>query len=207
MYEWTQDDAQAFVAFCVSLGITDYTVPLRVFSNESNNEPNPPRDGPAVGLCQFEPATLKGLGYPLATDPNLDAFCAMTVAQQLGWCVKYYGSYRAHCGTVAGFYLATFLPAQCHLETQPDAIVCGPGVYEWAYAPNAGFDRAKRGYIVVQDLVDAADRQYGPRAQAIAALVARHVDTNPEVDNPPSSDRIVEPSDIGPTAPVTLPGK
>ena len=186
-YAWTNDDADAFVAFCATLGITDRTIPLRVWSNESDNSPCPPRNGPAVGICQFEPATLRGLGYEMAADPKLDAFCAMTVAEQLLWAARFFSGATGRLNSVAAFYLWDFLPAQLHLADTPDAVVCGSRVgdpYSTAYHDNRGFDATRKGWITPQDLTDAANRQYGPRAQAIAALVAQRADTSPELLTP-----------------------
>lgn len=187
MYSWTTADVDAFIAFCTSLGIADQTVPLRCWSSESNNDPtahNP--NGDASGLFQLMPSTARGLGYPLLTDPHLAAYRALSVADQLTWAARYYAPWRPFLGTVSGFYLSTFLPAQCQLADQPDAVVCGlQGPYAWAYGPNKGFDVGGRGSITVQDLVNATERQYGPRAQAIAAMVAARVVTEPEL---PSAD-------------------
>jgi hypothetical protein len=183
MYTWTDDDARAYVAFCTALGIADTTVPLRVWANESNNDPaahNP--SGDASGLFQLMPSTAKGLGWDTDADPRLAAYRALSVADQLSWAARYYADMRAHLGTVRELYCVTFLPAMAHLAVDPNAVLCGlHGPFAWAYTANPGFDAAKKGSITGADLEAAANRAYGPRAQAIAAQVARLVDTQPEI--------------------------
>ena len=174
MTDWTDDDVRAYVAFCDALGIADRTVPLHVWASESNNDPsahNP--DGNASGLFQLMPATAKSLGYDTDADPTLAAYRALSVAEQLTWATKYYATERPYLGTVGEFYTCTFLPAVAHLAYNPAFVLCAAGgPYAWAYRANPSFDRAKKGAITVQDLIDAADREYGPRARGIAARVA-----------------------------------
>ena len=171
-YEWTDDDCLALADMLREMAISDPTPFLKVWSQESGLTPDPPHNGPARGLCQFEPATLKGLGYDVAADPTLDAFCALSVAGQMTWIQKYYMPAKKWCYTTAGVYLWTFLPAQVHLATSPIATVCARyGPYAWAYWSNHGFDTGNSGAIVVSDLVDAAVRSYDPRGMAIAGRV------------------------------------
>ncbi len=201
IYQWTDSDADHYVSACVALGIVDHGVLLHVWANESNLDPsahNP--NGNASGLFQLMPATARGLGWTLDTD--LAAFRAMSVTDQLAWAVKFYGSYRGHIGTIAGAYLATFLPARLHVAGDPSAVVCSDSPtdpYAWAYRDNRSFDHAGKGAIVVQDLVDATTRAWGPRAQSIAALVSRHVDTQPDLGP------ALAPSDLGAAGSDTLP--
>ena len=194
MYEWSEDDADAFISFCAALGIADHTVPLRCWANESNCDPAAwNRGGNASGIFQLMPSTAKGLGYDVTADPTLAVYRTWTVAQQLQLAVKYYASERAYLGTVAGFYCVTFLPAMAHLVGDLTATICAVGgPYAFAYNDNKGFDRSDKGFICGQDLVDATERAYGPRAQAIAALVARHVDTLPELPPLSPGDAAVE---------------
>lgn len=182
-YEWTQQDADAYVAWCASMSIVDLTAPLHVWANESDLDPtahNPA--GHASGLFQLMPSTAAALGYDTTSDPTLAAYRSLSVAGQLAWATRYYAPYRAHLGTVAGLYLATFLPACLGLSDNPDATVCAlGGPFAWAYAANHAFDREAKGRIIVQDLIDAAERAYGPRAQGIAALARAHAVTEPEL--------------------------
>jgi hypothetical protein len=189
VYSWTDDDAATYIAFCKSLGITDTTIPLRVWANESNNDPaahNP--NGNASGLFQLMPSTAKGLGYDVTSDPHLAAYRALSVSEQLGWALKYYASHRDYLNSVAGFYCVNFLPALASKASDPRSILCGhAGPLQWAYDANKSFDYEDKGYITPQDLADAANHAYGPRAQLIATLIARHVDTEPEIEVDPDS--------------------
>lgn len=199
MYQWTTADADAFIAFCSALGITDRTIPLRVWASESNLDPGAHNPGGASGIFQLEPDTARGLGYDVTSDPHLLGFCKLTVADQLAWAARYFAGGRGHFVNVAAFYLFDFLPAQLHLAGTPDAVVCGArdgDPYPSAYEDNPGFDREHKGWITPADLAAAANRQYGPRAQAIAALVAQRAGTEPEL---PAVD-------LGPSSGPTLPG-
>jgi hypothetical protein len=182
-YQWSVSDIDAYISFCHVLGITDYTVPLHVWASESNNDPaaHDP-NGNASGLFQLMPGTAKGLGYDVAGDPDLSQFRKMRVADQLELAVKYYAGGRQYLDDVAGFYAFTFLPAMAHLHDNPLAVLCGEaGPFSWAYEANKSFDVAAKGYITPKDLTDAADREYGPRAQGIATQVSQRVDTQPEI--------------------------
>lgn len=212
IYQWTTSDIDAFIAFCDTLSIADRTIPLRVWSNESNNDPTEHNPGGAAGLLQLEPATAKQLGYDVASDPHLDAFCQLSVSDQLMWAVKYFAPGRGRFHNVAAFYLWDFLPAEdtSVIADNPVAVVCGSrdgDPYPDAYRDNPGFDVTHKGYIITQDLTDAANRQYGPRAQAIAALVAQRASL-PVDPGPPSTQPA--PVDIGPAEPdhepVPVPG-
>jgi hypothetical protein len=182
-YEWTNDDADTLIAFCSSVGC-DVSVPLHVWAHESDNDPtahNP--NGDASGLFQLMPETAKDLGYDISADPHLAEYRALSVAHQLQWAVRYYAPHKLSLSTIAGFYAATFLPAMAHtIWLNPEATICGlRGPYSFAYRDNPGFDPTRKGYITGEDLEAAATRAYGPRAQSIAALVARRADTQPDI--------------------------
>lgn len=114
--------------------------------------------GGAAGLIQFEPATLKGLGYNTAGDPHLNEFCKLSDVSQLAYVEKYFKPATGKLVNAAAVYLWVFLPARLHVAADPNAMVCGPGMLEWAYKDNPSFDEAKRGFIIVQDLTDAINR-------------------------------------------------
>ena len=173
--DWLDADIRAYVDFCRAIGLTDaqLLVPMTVWANESNNTTTAHnKNGDASGLCQLMPATAKGLGYDLAADPHLDAYRALSVTEQLSWCARYYANHKGRVGTVGRFYTATFLPAELESADDLQHVVCGTGgPYPWAYAANRGFDLHGRGYITVQDMVDAALRQCGPRTHELWARV------------------------------------
>lgn len=200
-YNWTRADAGAYLDFCDVCGIEDITIPLFCWAHESDNEPgahNP--NGNASGLGQLEPDTARGLGYPLASDPTLAAFRALTVEAQLAWWTQFYAPSRGSLNSLGRFYLKTFLPVELEHGDDPDYVTCGhggPPSLAWAYEANwRGFDakpvpvagkleyHRDKGCITVRDLVSAAVRSVGPRTEGILAViesVQRERSTNPEI--------------------------
>ena len=171
-YDWTPEDCAALATMVRNLGLTDARPWVAVWAHESDLDPRAHNPGGASGLCQFEPATLRGLGYD-AEDRDLSAFRALSASAQMPWCERYYRGGRQWCSSVAGCYLWTFLPAQAHLCGSPLAIVCARwGPYADAYRDNCvAFDAPGTGRIQVSDLTDAAARSWGPRAAGILARV------------------------------------
>lgn len=189
--DWTDaEDVPAYSAMCDVLEIADCTVPLQVWANESDNRSTAwNRGGNASGIFQAMPATLRGLGWDVAHDLTLGKFRALTVHEQLIWATKYYGNHRGQTPTVAAFYLCTFLPALLSCASTPQAIIASPTHYPGAYAGNwtsfdvlrdaaghpvpdkDGHPQVNKGYIVVQDLVDAAARATGPRTRELMERV------------------------------------
>jgi hypothetical protein len=171
--DWSDADVSAELDFCDTIGCDDPTVPLQVWANESDNKAgahNP--NGDASGIFQLMPETAKGLGYPLSGDPHLANFRALGVAGQLKWAVRYYGAHAGKVNTVGEFYTCTFLPALLDCAKDLQFILCGQrGPLAWAYQANQGFDVGRRGFITVQDLVDAAQRATGPRTRELIARV------------------------------------
>jgi hypothetical protein len=175
--DWTDDDLAAYVAFCASIGVDDLTVPITVWANESDNRTtahNP--NGDASGLCQMMPQTMRGLGY--IGDSNLADFRTLDVTGQLAWCQKYYAAHAGQIGTIARFYLATFLPALLSHGDDLAYVLCGqPGPMSWAYYANQGFDREHKGTITVGDLVRAANAAVGPRTRELISRVLNGTET------------------------------
>jgi hypothetical protein len=171
--DWSDADVQALLAFCDAIGCQDPTVPLQVWANESDNKAgahNP--NGDASGIFQLMPQTARGMGYPLDTDPHLDAFRASGVSAQLRWATRYYAPHKNKVGTVGEFYVCTFLPALLDCAKDPNSVLCAlGGPLAWAYRANAGFDPTGRGFIAVSDLVAAAQRATGPRTRELIARV------------------------------------
>jgi hypothetical protein len=183
--DWTDDDCAAEIAVCDALGIDDVTVPLQVWANESDNKPgahNP--NGDASGIFQLMPSIAKGLGYNVAADPHLEVFRRAGVTEQLRWATKFYGNHRGQVGTVARFYLCTFLPALLSCgDDMSHAIAAKGGTLSGAYDANPVFDHDHKGWITVGDLVAAAARATGPRTRELMARVvaikAARADTDP----------------------------
>lgn len=172
MYDWTDDDVNAYATMCRDWTL-DPSVLLHVWQSESGLDPTAHCAGGASGLCQFEPGTLDGLGYNLAGDVHLEAFRELCVAEQLPWVRLYYLHGRPCLGTVAGAYAWTFLPAQAHLAADPAATLCArEGPYAVAYRDNRpAFDADNKGHITGADLAARAARAWSPRAEGILSRV------------------------------------
>ena len=185
--DWTDAaDIPAYSAMCDVLEIQDDTVPIQVWANESDNYSTAwNRGGNASGIFQAMPATLKGLGYDLASDPTLGKFRSLSIHEQLVWATRYYANHKGQTPTVAAFYLCTFMPALLSCASNPQATIASPTFYPGAYAGNwtsfdvlrdslghpvpdeNGHPQQHKGFIVVQDLVDAAARATGPRTHEL----------------------------------------
>lgn len=165
--DWSQDDLVKLLDFCSALGIGDCTIPLRVWANESDNKTTAHNaNGNASGIFQLMPATARGLGYDVDSDPTLSAYRALSVSDQLDWALKYYLPHKGKLSSVSRFYVANFLPALLDHADDPEYDLTSslsPSVYE----ANKGFDTAGKGYITPQDLVDASVRATGPRTNEL----------------------------------------
>lgn len=170
---WPDSNVAALRGMCQRLGIDPRDL-VAVMANESGCLPDPPHRGPARGLIQFEPDTLRGLGWRGSSDE----FARQDVAAQLDYVERYYTPY-ARAGLLRGLgtlYTATFLPALLRGAVNPSFVLCGrDGPLEWAYRANRGFDVAKKGTITVQDLVVAARAaaERSGQAQRILAEIER----------------------------------
>jgi hypothetical protein len=174
-YEWSDEDVASYVDALRTLGLTDPSILLHVWQSESGLSPRPPRNGPAVGLDQWEPGTLDGLGYDVAGDPGLRAFVALSVAQQMPYVVRYYRSAAHLCTNLSGAYCWNMAPVQAErAHADPMFVICDavavlPGVYagNWrAFDPGR-----KRGYIRGCDMAAHADAVWDARAADILARV------------------------------------
>ena len=186
--DWSDDDIAAYLDFCAQCE-TPVDVPLTVWANESDNRTtahNP--GGDASGIFQLMPSTAKAIGYDVATDPHLAAFRQLGVRGQLEWARHFYGPKSGKLGTVARWYLCTFLPLLIDHGEDLAFVLCGargegPLKDEDsidAYNGNRGFDREKKEYITVFDLVRAANGAVGPRTrELIARVTAAQAPDNP----------------------------
>lgn len=117
------------------------------------NAHNP--NGDASGLIQFMPKTLINLGWT----KGHEEFRKLSATQQLLFVKKYYGPYIGHLDTIAGLYVATFLPALIsHCGDKDYVLVAKGGQLGWAFEPNASFDANHDLKITVQELEDAVMR-------------------------------------------------
>lgn len=109
----------------------------------------------ASGLIQFMPATLPLLGWTAGHA----AFRQLSATAQLHYVRAYYRSYVGHLGTIAGLYVATFLPALVSRAGDRSFVLTAKGgPLGWAYAPNAAFDANRDLKITVGELEDAVRR-------------------------------------------------
>lgn len=170
---WPDSNVAALRGLCQRLGINPRDL-VAVMANESGCLPDPPHHGPARGLIQFEPDTLKGLGWR----GSPDEFARQEVAAQLDYVERYYMPY-ARAGLLRGLgtlYTATFLPALLKGAANATFVLCGRnGPLEWAYRANKGFDAEKKGFITVLDLMQAASAAVlrSAQAQRILAEIER----------------------------------
>lgn len=168
---WPSSNVAALRALCLRLGIEVRDL-VAIMAHESGCMPNPPHNGPARGLIQFEPETLHGLGWKGSPDEWVSTH---GVAEQLDYVERYYAPY-ARAGILKGgvgpLYVATFLPALLAHAQDPSFVLCGVrGPFAWAYFANKVFDTQGKGNITVEDMATAAERavQANRRAQAILA--------------------------------------
>jgi hypothetical protein len=176
----------------IELGATPIDM-LSVMFSESGCRANAHNDAPkdlppekrwnASGLIQFMPATLMGLGWT----HGHAAFRQLTAAEQLPYVRRYYLPYRGHLGSVAGLYVATFLPALVkHCDDPSFILTAKNGPLGWAYGPNAVFDTNRDFAITVGELEDAVRRNArGARWDEIVTRLTGIEPTEaPSNDNP-----------------------
>lgn len=137
-------------------------------------------NGDASGLIQFMPDTLVRLGW----SKGHAAFRKLNAIDQLPFVEQYYKPYVGNLDTVAGLYVATFLPALIsHCHDPKFVLTAKNGPLGWAYAPNASFDANHDLAITVGELEIAVHRNcQGSRWEEIKAresgegLEEAHVD-------------------------------
>lgn len=140
------------------------------FATAHNDNPKnlpPEKRYNASGLIQFMPDTLRGLGW----SAGHAAFRKLSATEQLSYVERYYRPYVGHLGTIAGLYVATFLPALLRHCGNPSFVLTAKnGPLGWAYAPNAAFDANLDFAITVGELESAVKRNArGPRWNEILA--------------------------------------
>lgn len=142
---------------------------LLVMLSESGANPGifnlatPDKSNAAVGIFQFMPATLKGLGW----DKGTIAFSKLPASAQLDYADKMITSLRQMNGgksfpSAASYYHANFFPKTLKRGSSPDTIVASGSakdrLEQMAYQNNKGFDKDNKGYITVEDLDKSLSR-------------------------------------------------
>lgn len=138
---------------------------LGVMMSESGVAPaarNP--NGGAVGLIQFMPATLLGLGWKRGPQ----AFACLSASDQLPWVAAYFTPWKkdgAPFDSAARVYQAVFLPGTLKRAKELDDVLAAKrGTLGWAYEANAVFDANGDGRITLGELGEAVRRNAkGPR--------------------------------------------
>lgn len=134
---------------------------LSVMMSESgirSDAHNPTEGAHAVGIIQFMPATLKGLGYK----GDYESFRHLTASNQLMYVQQYFSPYaKKSLDSKERLYMATFLPVTLDWERDEDGdltLVQKGGRLGWAYSANAGFDTNKDLKIRASELGQAITR-------------------------------------------------
>lgn len=112
----------------------------------------------AVGLIQFMPATLLGLGWR----NGYEAFKHLSASQQLPYVIAFFSPWQktgAPWDSAGRLYQACFLPATLATQRDPsEVLVAKAGRLGWAYEANMTFDHDGDGRITIQELTDAIQR-------------------------------------------------
>jgi hypothetical protein len=184
MRDWTNEEVAALQGIAARLGTTPRAL-VGVMSNESSLNPAAHNPGGAVGLIQFEPDTLRDLGWTEGTD----AFAKLGVLQQLPFVERYYSAparKRWMGGGIGAAYVGAFLPALMPHALDVTYVLCGiTGPFAWAYSANKSFDTDHKGWITVHDLIAAAERAIV--ASPVARSILARTDTIPDT-LPPSPE-------------------
>ena len=169
---WSEEEIAQFRSMAARLELDPRNL-LGPIASESNCSPAAHNPGGAVGLIQFEPSTLRDLGWNAGTD----AFAQLTVSEQLPYVERYFqariGALRAAHGTMGAIYTAMFLPALISHAVDQTYVLCGQhGPLAWAYAANKSFDVDRKGLVTVGDLVGSAERALArPGPSAILSAI------------------------------------
>jgi len=174
--DWTDDDIESLDVICADLGGQALDL-LSVMYAESGCSTKALNDNPktrrakdggletvpvderynAVGLIQFMPFILAGLGYhpEFGNRDRVEAFRKLTVAQQLPYVRRYFQPHAGKLTNEVAWYMATFLPAYIAHADEPEYVLAVKGAKGFSgavYTANAGFDADGDHRIVVREL-------------------------------------------------------
>jgi len=195
--DWTDDDLEKLDVICADLGGRALDL-LSVMYSESGCKATALNDNPkvrrtkegaletvppderynAVGLIQFMPFILAGLGYhpEFGSRDRVEAFRRLTVGQQLPFVRRYFQPHAGKLTNRVAWYMATFLPAYLAHADEPDYVLATKGAAGFSgavYTANAGFDADDDHVIVVNELDLAIERNcVGARWQEFVARLA-----------------------------------
>lgn len=135
----------------------------------------------AAGGIQCMPFILKNLGFRPELGPRAraQAFCALTINQQMPYIRRYFLPYKGKLLNVSAWYLATFLPAKLDRAGEPEYVLAAKadaGFSGAVYRANAAFDADGDLKIQVRELGQAVLRNcVGPRWAELATRLAGNI--------------------------------
>lgn len=110
----------------------------------------------AIGLIQFMPngsaSTLTGRPKGIGPGSGFEYLKGLSQLEQLVYVEKYFKPFTGKMNNPADAYLAVFYPSA--MGKAPDHVIANEGTK--VYEQNAGFDKAKKGYITAGDVGSAA---------------------------------------------------
>lgn len=181
--DWTDVDLRELSAIGQSHGGDGFDL-LRVINSESacradalNDNPKdrePDKRWNAAGLNQCMPAILQGLGFGTSLGPRAraEAFCRLSVTEQLPFVRRYFAPHAGKLVNVTAWYLANFLPAFLPHAVEPEFVLGASkaaGFGGAVFAANASFDRDGDRKIQVRELGEAVIANFrGVRAGELA---------------------------------------
>lgn len=172
----TQEFFVKLKTICASIGVKPEDL-ITIMSMESDLDPAAHnKNGNAVGLIQFMPPTLKGVGYT----GDYQDFQKLDAISQLDYVQRYYSAFKYHPKNYVELYIINFFARSIYnpgvQEGNPDAIIVASDSAKQdernAYNANQVLDANKDGKITYGDLKQLLDgvRSRSSYKQAISAL-------------------------------------
>lgn len=199
--EWTDDDLRELADIAARSRILDPAYLLKVMASESGLHPwaayrtdsagKPTKDKSgypyAAGIIQLTPSANEHVGI---TEEERADIVNWSVSEQLPLVDRYYSRLPwtkagRDYDSAAAVYFANFAGSRMMSRgTDPGTVIYSSADGE-AYSRNNGFDRAKKGYITVQDLADHLDVVEKDPAYQEALARLREVAGYPEASSTP----------------------
>lgn len=146
------------------------------------DRPNALNSG-AVGLIQWMPDTLRAIGW---TQPAT-AFLKLNALDQLPYVRRYFLPHTSYLDTLAGVYLAVWMPGDIQYRNLPDfALSQKDGRRGWAYTMNVSLDANGDERITVGELEEAVRRNCIGRRWA--EIIGRARESFPVLARPSQKD-------------------
>ncbi len=199
--DWTDEDLAQLDVICVELGGRGLDLLSTMYAesgahswalNDNPKTRQPEDRWNAAGLNQCMPFILSGLGFHPELGPRAraEAFCKLTVGQQLPYVRRYYLPHKGKLVNVSAWYLATFLPAFLSHADEPEYVLATKGAAGFSgavYYANAAFDADRDLKIQVRELGEAVTRNcVGQRWHELEARLMGKSVPPPEIIIPPA---------------------